>query len=107
MTRAFEDALVAGHEPLISTMTNHPKDRPFEIDAIHPDEFLLNQFDLDPDRVLAALTRQVTGDRHPPATLIELSASLRRSHLPRFAARLQQLADDNDTASATRYGGYG
>jgi hypothetical protein len=27
MTRAFEDALVTGYEPLIPAMTNHPKDR--------------------------------------------------------------------------------
>jgi predicted nucleic acid-binding protein len=71
MTRSFPDALITGYEPLIDGMTNHPKDRhvlaasvranaevivtfnlndfpepalkPYDIAAIDPDEFLLDQ----------------------------------------------------------------
>jgi predicted nucleic acid-binding protein len=70
MSRSFPDALVTGYESLIDGMTNHPKDRhvlaaavranaevlvtfnltdfpgpalkPYDVDAVHPDEFLLD-----------------------------------------------------------------
>src|SRR5215475_11764640 len=76
MRRSFPDALSTGYETLVDNMTNEPKDRhvlaaairasaevivtfnirdfpdaalkPFDITAIHPDEFLLDQLDLYP-----------------------------------------------------------
>lgn len=76
MRTAFADALVQGYEDLIPTMTNDPKDRhviaaairanaevivtfnlrdfpddsvvAYDIHAIHPDDFLLDQLDLFP-----------------------------------------------------------
>jgi hypothetical protein len=119
MTAAFEDALVSGHEPLIATMSNHFQDRhvlaaavragadavvtfnlddfpaesttPLEIEAVHPDEFLLNQLDLDPPLVLRALERQVAGNRRPPTSVKDLCDSMERHQLPRFAVELRQL----------------
>lgn len=74
MRTAFPDARVTGYESLIPAMTNHPKDRhvlaaaaradaavivtanlkdfpaaalePYQIDAVHPDDFLLDQLEL-------------------------------------------------------------
>ena len=94
MTRAFPDAMVEGYEDLIPAMTNDPKDRhvlaaavragaslivtanlkdfppssmhEYEIDAVHPDAFLLDQLDLDPELVLEAL-RQQRADYTDPA----------------------------------------
>lgn len=79
MTAAFPEASVTGYEQLVGSMTNHPKDRhvlaaavvanaslivtsnlkdfppsalePFGIDAIHPDNFLLDLRDLYPEAV--------------------------------------------------------
>ena len=75
MRRAFPLAVVDGYQPLMPAMTNDPKDRhvlaaavrgeaalivtadlrdfppvaldPFDIEAISPDDFLLDQLDLD------------------------------------------------------------
>lgn len=86
MTRAFPDAVVTGYEDLIPAMTNDPKDRhvlaaavragaslivtanlkdfpprsmhDYEIEAVHPDAFLLDQLDLDPELVLEVLRQQ-------------------------------------------------
>jgi hypothetical protein len=76
MSRSFPDALVTGYESLVDGMTNHPKDRhvlaaavranaevivtfnlrdfpepalkPYDIAAIHPDDFLLDQLAVGP-----------------------------------------------------------
>jgi predicted nucleic acid-binding protein len=121
MARAFEDALVTGYEPLIEKMTNHPKDRhvlaaavrggaaavvtfnlddfpeastgPLEIEAVSPDDFLLNQLDLDPARVVAVLGRLVAGNRRAPTTLADLCGSLGRQQAPGFAAALSRMIE--------------
>ena len=77
METAFEDANVAGYENLAASMTNDPKDRhvlaaavrcgahaivtsnlkhfppesvkPYDLDALTPDDFLVHQFHLNPD----------------------------------------------------------
>lgn len=116
MRAAFEDAMVTGHDPLVATMTNDPKDRhvlaawvrggaaaivtfnlsdfpdhatkPLAIEAIHPEEFLLDQLDLDPDRVRAVMREHVGRNRRPPVSIEQLAETLTRSGLPRFAAEL-------------------
>jgi hypothetical protein len=118
MSGAFEDALVTGYEPLIATMTNDPKDRhvlaaavqagadavvtfntgdfpssstqPLEVEAVHPDQFLLNQLDLDPHRVPQVLQQQVAGNRRAPTTVKDLCDWLERHQLPQFAGELHQ-----------------
>lgn len=82
----FGEAWVTGFEPLIPAMTNHPKDRhvlaatvlcgaqtivtfnvkdfpadvlaPWNIEAQTPDRFLVHQFHLNPEAVLATLKDQ-------------------------------------------------
>jgi predicted nucleic acid-binding protein len=84
--RAFPDALVEGYEGLIPAMTNDHKDRhvlaaavrsgasiivtanlkdfpvssleSYEIEALHPDHFLLDQLDLDARAVMGCLREQ-------------------------------------------------
>ncbi|MFD0203014.1 MULTISPECIES: PIN domain-containing protein [Saccharothrix] len=83
MRQSFPDALVTGYESLVESMTNHPKDRhvlaaavrgdaavvvtantkdfppdamkPYDIDAVHPDDFLLDQLDLYPALTIRCL----------------------------------------------------
>lgn len=96
----FPDAEVTGYEHLIASMTNDHKDRhvlaaairggaealvtenlrdfpesalaPYDIAAVHQDEFLLDQLDLSPAAVLAALRRQVSRHRRDPRTVEDL-----------------------------------
>jgi hypothetical protein len=99
MNEAFPDAQVTGYEALIAQMTNHPKDRhvlaaavrggaevlvtenlrdfpddsvsPFGVEVVSRDTFLLDQLDLAPADVLAALRHQVPAiiASHEPSTL--------------------------------------
>lgn len=98
MARAFPLAAVEGYVGLMSAMTNHEKDRhvlaaavrgdanlivtanlrdfpeaalvPYGIEAVHPDDFLLDQLDLDPERVLQVLVDQ-RGDYTRPELQVE------------------------------------
>jgi predicted nucleic acid-binding protein len=118
MTRSFPDALVAGYETLIDGMSNHPKDRhvlaaavranaevvvtfnlddfpepalkPYEIAAIHPDEFLLDQLDLYPGVTLDVLRQQAASYRRVPNTVLDIVALLERTGVPRFAAEIRR-----------------
>lgn len=100
MVEHFPGAMVTGHRSLTESMTNHPKDRhvlaaavcgraelivtqntrdfpagatkPFDIEAVDQDTFLLDQFDLDPAAVRRALARQVSRYRRQPRTVDDL-----------------------------------
>lgn len=86
LTKAFPEACLKGCKELEAALTNHEKDRhvvaaavrcsaqtivtfnlkhfpqealtPFDIEAIHPDEFLVNQFHLDDALVTTKFTEQ-------------------------------------------------
>jgi hypothetical protein len=120
MRRAFPDAEVGGYEHLIDGMTNHSKDRhvlaaavranvevlvtanlkdfpdhalkPFDITAVHPDDFLLDQLDLYPAVVLSCLEDQV--NRYialgGPVSIEELMRPLERAGVPRFADEVRR-----------------
>ncbi|MDQ3274347.1 MAG: PIN domain-containing protein [Actinomycetota bacterium] len=120
MRRAFPDAEVEGYEYLIDGMTNHEKDRhvlaaavrgnvevlvtfnlkdfpesalkPFDISAVHPDDFLLDQLDLYPGVVLGCLENQV--DRYTaingPMAIVELLRPLESAGVPRFADEVRR-----------------
>lgn len=117
MRQHFADANVAGYEPLITAMTNDAKDRhvlavavradadaivtfnlddfpehatePFQVDVIHPDDFLLNQIDLAPRLVLRTLQRQIDGYREPTMDLFGLASALDRAGCHGSAAELR------------------
>jgi len=115
MAQAFPDAQITGYGALVAQMTNHPKDRhilaaavrggaevlvtenlrdfpgdsvhAFDLEVVTQDTFLLDQLDLAPADVLAALRRQVSRYHREPRTvealLIILGASA--SGCPGFA----------------------
>jgi predicted nucleic acid-binding protein len=114
MRAAFEEAEVDADEidRLEPAMTNDPKDRhvlaaavaadselivtldlegfppaacePLGVEAIHPDDFLLDLHDLNPEAVRAALEQQAA-DLNPPWPLDELLHALTTAGVPRFA----------------------
>ncbi|MGP4019490.1 PIN domain-containing protein [Saccharopolyspora sp. 5N708] len=119
MRQSFRDAEVVGYEALIPTMDNDETDRhvlaaairggaevivtynvkdfpdevvrKYDVAAVHPDDFLLDQLDLFPGCTLDCLHRQVGGYRRPPQTVPELMAIFgTRCGLPRFADEVRR-----------------
>lgn len=118
MTQAFPDAMVTGYEHLVDSMANDPKDRhvlaaavranaevivtfnvrdfpepalkPYDIRAVGPDDFLLDQLDLYPGLTVSVLEEQAASYRREPTTVGGLLALLERSGLGRFAAEARR-----------------
>ena len=121
MTEFFPDAEVVDHRRMVPVMSNDPKDRhvlaaavrgdaevivtenlkdfrpedvrPHGVEAVHQDEFLLDQLDLSPGVVITNLTRQVSRYRREPRTVGDLLGVLgSEGHgCPRFAAACREL----------------
>ncbi|MFS0143893.1 putative toxin-antitoxin system toxin component, PIN family [Corynebacterium striatum] len=87
-------AAIQGRADVIVTFNvkDFPRDelQRFGIDVQTPDEFLLNQLDLDPDEVLDCLVRQAHALRNPPVQLKELLGSLERLTLPGFTSEARR-----------------
>jgi predicted nucleic acid-binding protein len=120
MRTAFPLANVDSYEDLTPAMTNHPKDRHvlaaairggaavvvtanlkdfppaaflrYEIEAIHPDEFLQDQLDLDPGRTLRCLAEQRAAYTRPSMSIAEFYRTLRLT-VPEFADQAEALED--------------
>jgi len=119
MNNAFDDATVGDWEPLVAgldlpdpgdrhvlaaaiaggaqsiatfNLADFPAERlePHNIEAVHPDAFLLDQLDLAPATVLAALRRQASRFRKPPMDLSGLLARLERCGVPGFAEEIRR-----------------
>ncbi len=122
MNEAVRDCLVTGYEDLIDSLTlPDPDDRhvlaaairagaqvivtynlrdfpvaalaPYDIEALHPDDFLVGLLDLAPGTVCAAVKRQRENLRNPPKTVKELLGTLESQGLTQAVARLRQFAD--------------
>lgn len=113
MEEYFADALVAGYADLIDSMPNHDKDRhvlaaavkggaevlvtfnlkdfptesvkQFDIEVVHPDDFLLDQLDLYHAPTLTAITELVEGYNSPAMTEEDFIIALMRAGVPKFA----------------------
>jgi predicted nucleic acid-binding protein len=120
MCEAFPDAMVTDYESLIPAMTNHPKDRhvlaaaarahaavivtanlkdfptaalePYRIEAIHPDDFLLDQLDLYPSVTLRCLRELVRALERPPETMSEFLERFERT-APGFSKEARRLLE--------------
>jgi predicted nucleic acid-binding protein len=118
MQGAFPDAEVTGYEPLVGVMTCDAKDRhvlavavradaaaivthnttdfptesvkPYEIDVIHPDEFLLDQLDLAPRLLIETLEAQAAANKREPQTLPSLLDALTTAGAPAFADEVRR-----------------
>lgn len=120
MRTAFPDAEIEGYEYLVDGMTNDEKDhhvlaaavrgnvevlvtfnlkdfpesalKSFDISAVHPDDFLLDQLDLHPGIVLGCLEDQVNRYTriNGPMTVSELPRPLERTGVPRFADEVRR-----------------
>ena len=120
MNEAVPDCLVTGYDHLIdgldlpdaddrhvlaaairtnaqAVVTFNLKDFPdhvlarYDMEAKHPDEFVLDSIDLAPAAVIKCVTDQGSALRQPPVTVPDLLDTLRRNGLIRSVARLREL----------------
>lgn len=119
MNKAVPDALVTGFEPLIDSIdlpdvddrhvaaaavrsnaeiivTLNLKDFPapaldaFGIEALHPDDFVMNLFDLNRALVLSAVTTQRSSLRKPPVSVDEYLEALLRQGMAQTVKELSK-----------------
>jgi len=87
-------AAITGHVDAIVTF--NLKDFPgdvlgrYNIEAQHPDEFVLNQLELSQIDALAAIKAMRARLRRPPQSAVDLIATLERAGLPASAAHLRR-----------------
>ncbi len=122
MNEAVRDCLVTGYEDLIASLSlPDPDDRHvlaaairagaevivtynltdfppetlarFDIEARHPDDFVVDLLDLAPGAVCTAVKRQRESLRNPPKTTQELLATFESHALTQTAARLREFID--------------
>ena len=122
MNAAVRDCLVEGFEPLIETLwLPDPEDRhvlaaaihsraerivtfnlrdfprarlePYDIEAQHPDDFVLDLFEMNAGRVVRAVREQRARLVNPPQSVEELLDTLQAQRLPQTVARLSKFAD--------------
>jgi predicted nucleic acid-binding protein len=65
--------------------------RPFDLEPVHPDDFLLDQLDLSPSAMTAILREQSDQARRPPLTTQDLAVRLGRAGVPQFAEEILRL----------------
>ena len=119
MNRAVPDCLIENHEALIAGLTLPDIDDrhvlaaaiaghadaivtfnlkdfppvaldPYQIEVIHPDDFVLNQLELHPYEALAVVKKLRARLTRPAQSAADLVATLERSGLPASAAHLRQ-----------------
>jgi predicted nucleic acid-binding protein len=123
METYFPDAMVAGYADVIGSMTCDPKDRhvlaaavrgnaavlvtfnlkdfpeastdAFDLEVVHPDDFLLDQLDLYPAATLGTIRELVDAYDSPALSETEFLEELARAHVPRFAAALRRAREDS------------
>lgn len=128
MREAFPDATVEGYEQLIGSMTNDEGDRhvlaaavesdaqvivtsnlrhfppeacePHHIDVQDPDEFLDYAFELDPERVIAAIAYQAAKRQRPVTSFGELLDILADRGLPAFTTSIRTHLSQVDAREA-------
>ena len=120
MTEAVRDCMVVGYEVLIESIslpdpddrhvvaaavragaqvivTYNTKDFPveslaaFDVEAKHPDDFVLESIDLAPGRIAGIVAEQAADLRNPPRTAREVLDTLAELGLTRAVARLREL----------------
>ncbi len=122
MNRAIPDALVTGFESLMAgielpdpddrhvaaaairagaqsivtlNLRDFPDDKlePLGLEAVHPDDFVVNSIDLAPAAICAAVDAQAAALKKPPKTRAELLETLQQNGLVQTVAKLRELYD--------------
>lgn len=120
MKKAFEDAMVDGYQDLIDGLTLTDKDDrhvlaativsrsdvivtynladfdeqellKYNIEAVHPDDFIVNLIDLDEGKAKTAFEKMVGRRKNPPVDASELLKRMKKADLPKAADRFQAI----------------
>ena len=120
MNDAVADCLIVGYEPFIEglalpdpddrhvlaaairanaqvivtfNLTDFPAEAlaPYDVEAKHPDDFVLDSIDLAPAAVARCVTEQAAALRNPPASVAQVLDTLRARGLAQSVARLREL----------------
>lgn len=120
MTEAIPDCIVSGFEPLIDGLSlPDPDDRhvlaaaikssaqvivtanlsdfpaatlaAFDIEAKHPDDFVLDLIDLAPAKVALVVSEQAASLKNPPRTVDDILDTLQEQELVQSVAKLREL----------------
>lgn len=89
-------AIVAGAQAIVTqNLGDFPEDalRPYGIEALHPDRFVLDALDLVPGSVCETLAEQASDLKNPPITRNELLDRLERVGLARSIARVREIIE--------------
>jgi predicted nucleic acid-binding protein len=90
-------AAICGHADAIVTFNlgDFPTEAlaPFGVEALHPDDFLLNQLDLSPIAALKSIKAMRARWRNPTLSALDLAAAIEKLQMPLVAARLREVAD--------------
>ena len=87
-------AIRAGAQVIVTTnLRDFPKEAlaPFDVEAQHPDVFVLHLVSLDPGAVLRVVTAQAAALRKPPSTVEQLLDTLESRGLVQSVAELRKL----------------
>jgi len=91
-------AAIVGQADAVVTfnLDDFPEDilRQYGLEAIHPDDFLVCQFDLSPPLFLAAVRMHRASMRNPPKSPSQYLMDLEKNQIPRTAALLREHASD-------------
>ena len=85
--RGQADAIVTAN------LRDFPADhlKSLDLEVIHPNDFLLDQLDLDPRTVIDTIREQAAHTRHPPLEPVDLLARLARCGVSGFADEIGRL----------------
>lgn len=90
-------AAIAGHADCIVTanLRDFPAEivNPYGIEVIHPDRFIINQWDLDPITGMTAFKRMRARRKNPQAAPEDFARALERNGLAATAQRVREAAD--------------
>lgn len=90
-------AAIVGHADAIVTfnLRDFPEQatQAHGVEVLHPDDFLVAQYDLAPIGVLTVVKSMRERLRKPPRTAIELIETLEAQSLPEFCKKLRQAAE--------------
>ena len=65
----------------------------YDVDVIHPDDFIVYQFDINESLVLRSFKAQRAALKNPTLTVEEFIANMYRRELPQTAAKLEEFHD--------------
>ena len=87
-------AIRAGAQAIVTfNLRDFPRDQlaPFGVEAVHPDDFVVDLIDLAPGVVTNVVAEQAAALRNPPRTIAEMLDTLRDQGLPQAIAKLRAL----------------